>query len=182
VWLAPKILIRPYLIKILSSCLQLRIRKSALNDKQHSTYIIRRDTLLGVGKMLGELIYEAMGKTLGLRVLDDNGTMEMTIQEQGVVFGTECTITVTLVGKHRPNGIMYSEGHGIMVTKDGDTATLTLSGITIPKGLPPIGSIRGATFFNTQSPKLARLNSVVCVFEAEVNADHSYSVKDWEWK
>ncbi len=32
--------------------------------------------------MLGELIYEAMGKTLGLRVLDDNGTMEMTIQEQ----------------------------------------------------------------------------------------------------
>ena len=69
-----------------------------------------------------------------------------------------------------------------MVTKDGDTATLTLSGITIPKGLPPIGSIRGATFFNTQSPKLARLNSVVCVFEAEVNADHSYSVKDWEWK
>jgi hypothetical protein len=37
-------------------------------------------------KMLGELIYEAVGKTLGLRILDDNGTMEITIQEQGTVF------------------------------------------------------------------------------------------------
>jgi hypothetical protein len=35
--------------------------------------------------MLGDLIYEAKGKTLGLRVLDDNGTMEMTIMENGVV-------------------------------------------------------------------------------------------------
>ena len=132
--------------------------------------------------MLGELIYEAMGKTLGLRMLDDNGTMEITIQEQGTVFGIECTLTATLVEKYRPTGIMYSEGHGIMMTKDGDIATLTLSAITIPKGLPPLGSIRGVTFFNTQSPKLARLNSVCCVFEAEMNEDHSYSVKDWEWK
>jgi uncharacterized protein YuzE len=132
--------------------------------------------------MLGELIYEAMGKTLGLRMLDDNGTMEITIQEQGTVFGIECTLTATLVQKYRPTEIQYSEGHGIMVTKDGDTATLTLSAITIPKGLPPLGSIRGVTFFNAQSPKLARLNSVVCIFEAEMNEDHSYSVKDWEWK
>lgn len=141
------------------------------------TYFVKR--LL---KMLGDLIYEAMGKTVGMRVLDDNGTMEITLEEQGKIFGIECSLTVTFVGKHRPNGIMYSEGHGIMMTKDGDVATLTLSGITIPKGIPPLGSVRGATFFNTQSPKLARLNSVVCVYEAEVNEDSSYTVKDWEWK
>lgn len=132
--------------------------------------------------MLGDLIYEAKGKTLGLRVLDDNGTMELTIQEHGVVLGAECTTTVTLVSKHRLDGTQYSEGHGIMSTLDGDVATLTLSAITIPKGLPPLGSIRGATFFNTQSPKLSRLNRVVCIFEAELNEDASYSVKDWEWK
>jgi hypothetical protein len=32
-----------------------------------------------VNKMLGELIYEGKGKMIGMRVLDDNGTMETTI-------------------------------------------------------------------------------------------------------
>jgi hypothetical protein len=77
--------------------------------------------------------------------------------------------------------IEYSEGRGILLTKDGDAATLIMSGISIPKGLSP-NSVRGATIFNTQSPKLARLNSVVCVYEGEVNDDSSYTIKDWEWK
>ena len=132
--------------------------------------------------MLGDLIYEANGNTIGLRVLDDNGTMELTLQEKGVVFGTECTTMVTLVGKRRPDGTQFSEGHGVMSTKEGDAATLHVSCITIPKELPPLGSVRGASFFNTQSPKLARLNTLVCVFEAEINEDMSYTIKDWEWK
>ena len=36
--------------------------------------------------MLGDLIYEAAGKVVGMRVLDDNGTMEITLDEQGRVF------------------------------------------------------------------------------------------------
>ncbi|KKH53043.1 hypothetical protein [Methanosarcina mazei] len=52
--------------------------------------------------MLGDLIYEAMGKTTGMRVLDDNGTVEMTLEEKGNVFGIECTLTLTVVGKNRP--------------------------------------------------------------------------------
>ena len=119
---------------------------------------------------------------MDIQLNDEYGTIEMTIMEQGVVFGIECTTTVTLVSKHRPDGTQYAEGHGIMSTKDGDTATLTLSGITIPKGLPPQGSVRGATFYNTQSPKISRLNRIVCVFEVELNADMSFTVKDWEWK
>ena len=132
--------------------------------------------------MLGDLIYEAMEKTTGMRVLDDNGTVEMTLEEKGNVFGIECTLTLTVVGKNRPNGMQYSEGRGILITKDGDAATLTMSGISISKGLPPRSSVRGATIFNTQAPKLARLNSVVCVFEGEVSEDSSYTIKDWEWK
>jgi len=132
--------------------------------------------------MLGDLIYEARGKTVGMRVLDENGTMEITLEEKGNVFGIECTLTVTFVDKPRSNGMQCSEGRGILLTKDGDAATLTMSGISIPKGLPPRSSVRGATIFNTQSPKLARLNSVVCVYEGEVNEDWSYTIKDWEWK
>jgi uncharacterized protein YuzE len=133
-------------------------------------------------KMLGDLIYEAAGKVVGMRVLDDNGTMEITLDEQGKVFGIECSLTLTAAGKLRPNGMQYSEGRGFLITKDGDLATLIMSGISIPKGRPPSSSVRGATIFNTQSPKLARLNSVVCVYEGEVNEDNSYTIKDWEWK
>ncbi len=132
--------------------------------------------------MLGDLIYEAMGKTVGMRVLDDNGTMEITLEERGKIFGIECTLTLTAVGKPKPDGMQYSEGRGFLLTKDGDLATLIMSGVSIPKGLPPKSSVRGATIFTTQSPKLARLNSVVCVYESEVNEDSSYTVKDWEWK
>ena len=46
----------------------------------------------------------------------------------------------------------------------------------------PACSVRGTIFFRTQSPKLARLNSIVGVYEIEVNEDLSYKVKDWEWK
>jgi hypothetical protein len=132
--------------------------------------------------MLGELVLEASGKLIGLRVLDENATMEMTTQEQGTIFGSECSTTMTFVGTPRPDGTVYVEGYGMTLTKEGDAATLTSSGIMIPKGPMPVSSIRGATFFRTQSPKLARLNSVVCIYEVEVNEDWSFKTKDWEWK
>jgi hypothetical protein len=132
--------------------------------------------------MLGDLIYEATGKVIGTRVLDENGTMEITLQEQGMLFGSECTVTLTVVSKLGSNGILYSEGYGVLLTKDGDTATCTLSGITISKELTSLSCIRGAAFCRTQSQKLARLNSVVCIYEAETNDDVSYNLKGWEWK
>jgi hypothetical protein len=132
--------------------------------------------------MLGNLIYEATTKVIGTRVLDENGTMETTLHEQGKILGIECTVTATFVSEPRPNGIMYSEGYGVLLTIDGDTATLTISGVTIPKGHPSLSSIRGAAYCLTQSPKLARLNSVVCIYEAETNDGMSYIIKGWEWK
>lgn len=132
--------------------------------------------------MLGDLIFEATGKVIGTRVLDGNGTMETTLQEQGLLFGSDCTVTITVVNKPGPDGVMYSEGYGVLLTKDGDTATCTLSGITISKELTSLSSIRGAAFCRTQSQKLARLNSIVCIYEAETNDDVNYSLKSWEWK
>lgn len=32
--------------------------------------------------MLGDLIYEAVGKTTGMKVLDDNGTLELTMRKR----------------------------------------------------------------------------------------------------
>jgi hypothetical protein len=139
-------------------------------------------TLFEVFDMLGDLIYEALGKIIGMRVLDDNGKIEMTLQEQGEIFGSGCSTTLTLVGKPEINGVQYMEGYGILMTKDGDTATITLNGRNIPKGLPPLAKFLGAVYMRTQSPKLPRLNSEVYMCEAEMNEDMSYNVKLWEWK
>lgn len=132
--------------------------------------------------MLGDLIYEATSKVVGTRVLDENGTIEITYQEHGKLLGIECNTTLTLMGKLDPDKVQHTNGYGISITKDGDTATLTVSGIIIPKELPFLASNRGAAFFRTHSPKLMRLNSIVFVYEAEVNEDMSYKVKAWEWK
>ena len=131
--------------------------------------------------MLGDLIYEAKGKVKGMRVLDEYGTTELTLQEQGVLFGIECSTTLTHVSKPELNECNTWKGTTLL-TKDGDTVTFTISGITIPKGLSPLSSFRGAVFCRTQSPKLSRLNSVICICEAEMNKDTSYCVKAWEWK
>ena len=128
------------------------------------------------------MIYEALGKTIGMRVLDDNGKIEITLQEQGKIFGIECSTTLTFVGKPEINGVQYMEGYGILVTKDGETATITLNGRNIPKGLPPLAKFLGAVYMRTQSPKLSRLNSEVYMCEAEMKEDMTYMVKLWEWK
>lgn len=38
-------------------------------------------------RMLGDLIYEGNGKTIGIRMLDNKGTIEMTLQEEGKILG-----------------------------------------------------------------------------------------------
>jgi hypothetical protein len=65
-------------------------------------YILYQEVI----KMLGDLIYEAAGKVVGMRVLDGNGTMEMTLEERGKIFGIECSLTLTCVGKPRPGGML----------------------------------------------------------------------------
>ncbi|MGZ4864678.1 MAG: hypothetical protein ACXV5H_07280 [Halobacteriota archaeon] len=132
--------------------------------------------------MLGDVVYEGTGKLVSMRVLDNNGTMELTFQEQGKAFGIPCSNVLTYVTTPRPDGITYAEGRGVLVTVNGDTATIISHSIGMPKPNPPATSIRGASFFYTQSPKLARFNKIVCVHEVEANEDWTYTVKDWEWK
>ncbi len=42
---------------------------------------------------------------------------------------------------------------------------------------------RGAIFYKTSSTgRLASINNVVGVFEADVDTDGNFSLKSWEWK
>ena len=68
------------------------------------------------------------------------------------------------------------------MTKDGEAAMGIVSGLTKLSGTGMAGTSRGAVFFQTQSPKLARLNSTMAVVEVEQDENGNTHVKMWEWK
>ena len=67
------------------------------------------------------------------------------------------------------------------MTPDGGMATWKGAGVGRFVGGGAV-SYRGALYYNSASPKLARLNSVVVVFEYEVDAAGNTQTKSWEWK
>lgn len=134
--------------------------------------------------MIGEMVWELTGKIVGQRLTKHYGgemKLERTIEAKGKVFGEEVTFMATIWSKEKPQGGMFSKGHGIMMTKKGEKVTLWGSGTTTSKGIP-VGSIRGARYAQTSAPSLSRLNNVALVFEIEIGADGSYKDKTWEWK
>src|ERR671911_2947940 len=113
--------------------------------------------------MLGQLLFESRGRITGQRVLSvEDGTpkFEVSITGTGIFTGSlEVTTTWPYWTIRRPDGTSYSEGQGVIMTKDGrDVATAT--GRTEGK-MVESGKMRyvGALFYETQSEnKLAFLN------------------------
>lgn len=134
--------------------------------------------------MLGELIVEEKGKITGRRVVPSKGgasRVEVSFQANGKILGIEHRVLVTYWSVVQPNGFLYGEGQGVVMTKDGDQATFLGQGTG--KFKPGGGvSYRGAVYYQTASPKLARLNGIAAVFEYETDANDNTSAKSWEWK
>jgi hypothetical protein len=137
--------------------------------------------------MLGELLFESKGKITGKRVLSvENGIpkLEISITGTGIFTGSlEVTTTWTYWVIQRPDGTSYSEGQGVIMTKDGgEVATATGRG---EGKMTESGKMRyvSALFYETNSKdKLAFLNHLLGVNEYEVDASGSYEHKLWEWK
>ena len=130
--------------------------------------------------MLGELIAENRGKRTARRVLSD-GKVEVSFEDSGKLLGIDTAGPVTYWAQVRSDGTLYGEGQGIVITKDGDMATLRGMGVGRFTGGGAV-SYRGAISYFSASPKLARLNSVAAIFEFEVDAAGNTSSKSWEWK
>jgi hypothetical protein len=133
--------------------------------------------------MLGEQIGEGRGKRTYRKVLSvDNGfKVEVAFESKGKLLGSEGMEIGTYWSESRPDGTLYGEGHGVFVGMDGSMATWKGAGVG---KLSPTGSVsyRGAIYYNSASPKFARLNSVAAVFEFEVDAEGNTHSKMWEWK
>ncbi len=132
--------------------------------------------------MLGELIAEAKGKTILVRVLPtEEPQLEITEQGTATFLGIEGTAIETFVQKFRPGGILYGEGDAIFTSKDGEVAKWKGAGIGHPTGSNTARFVASGTF-RTTSEKLDRLNHVVSLIEYETFEDGSYQWKMWEWK
>jgi len=80
--------------------------------------------------MLGELLFESRGRVTGQRIRSvENGIpkLEISIAGTGIFTGSlEVTTTWTYWVIQRPDGTSYSQGQGVIMTKDGrDVTTAT---------------------------------------------------------
>ena len=133
--------------------------------------------------MLGELISESKGKRTARRVLSASPgfKVEVSFEDNGKLLGIEAHTIATYWSEGRPDGSLYGEGQAAIITRDGEVVTWKGQGVG---KLLAGGSVsyRGAVYFSTASPTLARLNTVAGVFEFEVDADGNTTSKVWEWK
>ena len=101
--------------------------------------------------MLGEKIGEISGKVTMQRVLPNPGgylKMETSFHASGSVLGTNIKDTGTDWTIFRPDGTQYSEGQGVMITKDGKTATWTGHGVGV-MNKDGTATYCGALYFQT---------------------------------
>jgi hypothetical protein len=137
--------------------------------------------------VLGQLLYESKGKIIGQRVLCvENGIpkQEVSISGTGTFTGSlEVTTPWTYSAIQRPDGTSYSQGQGVIMTKDGrEVATATGRGEGRMIDSEKMRYI-GALFYETHSKdRLAFLNHLIGVNEYEVDAAGNYEHKLWAWK
>jgi hypothetical protein len=133
--------------------------------------------------MLGEQLGELRGKRTARRVLsvDDGLKLEVTFESKGKFAGADVMEIGTYWSATRPGGGLYGEGQGVVMSQDGETATWKGGGVGKLTGGGAV-SFRGAIYYSSASPKLARLNGIAVFFEFDVDADGNTHSKVWEWK
>ena len=132
--------------------------------------------------MLGDLIGETRGKRIVRRVLSsDPPTVEVTFEDHGKMLGVDVTGFGTYESEIRADGSIYGEGEGMYMSATGDMLAWKGSGLG-KFGDGGAVSYRGILYYQSTSPKFAKLNTVAGVFEYEVDPKGDTHAKVWEWK
>ncbi len=134
--------------------------------------------------MIGQKLGDFQGKVTGQRVLPSEGQgprVETSVEFSGPLLGVASTGMATYRVVARPDGTLYGVGDGVTMSKEGDMAQYVGQGIvrfTAGGGT----SIRGSFFYQTPSPKWARLNSMAVMFEWDADEHGNAKGAIWEWK
>jgi hypothetical protein len=134
--------------------------------------------------MLGDLISEARGRRTGRRVVTGPSgapRVEVSFEDSGKLLGMDGNMIGTYTSEVRPDGTIFGEGQGVIVTADGGMVSWKGMGTGVFRQGGAVG-YRGSIHYFTASANLARLNSIAGVFEFEVDAEGNTHGKIWEWK
>jgi hypothetical protein len=144
---------------------------------------------------LGEPLFVEQGRITGQRVLTvapqpqlETSFMANTSINNGTGFVVNAinigTTTITL----NADGTFRGEGQGVLRTEGGDFASWTSQTVG---SLDPEGNIivHGVTFWSTPpssstttTSELAFMNSVIGLFEMQIDRQGNLSVTEWEWE
>ena len=134
--------------------------------------------------MLGELLGEDRGQITYTRVLPtepgQNPKVEISFESNGVMLGVSAHEIGTYCASARPNGTLFGEGQGVLMSPQGDMATWRGQGVgrmTESGGT----EFRGTIYFETASERWARLNSIAGVYEYSADESGKTETKLWEW-
>lgn len=135
--------------------------------------------------MLGEQIGEETGQITGTRVLSDDGAgpkVEVSFQSSGTILGIHESDMGTYISVARPDGTLFGEGQGILMTDQGEVVTWRGQGVGRPTGRGMAATWRASIYGQTTSERLARLNTIATVIELDIDESGQLSSQSWEWK
>jgi hypothetical protein len=83
----------------------------------------------GGSSILGDVLGESKGKRIVRRVLSSGPLkVEVSFEDTGTMLGVATNGTGTYTSEARPDGSLYGEGQGVMITADGEPITWRGSG------------------------------------------------------
>jgi len=87
------------------------------------------------------------------------------------------TYTFTSNGTMKGNIETFDQGHGVITTKDGETANYTF--IEVFNGT----DYQGASAYSTNSTgKLSFLDNILLIFKGGADESGNYALEQWQWK
>jgi hypothetical protein len=141
------------------------------------TNTIPFNTGYGQTASLGEPIFVEKGKVTVQKEIGPNRT-QFTFTGNGTMNGNiEVTNTGEYVSISKGNNQTFDQGHGVITTKDGETANYTF--IEVFNGT----DYQGASAYSTNSTgKLSFLDNILLIFKGGADESGNYALEQWQWK
>ncbi|HEY1249424.1 MAG TPA: hypothetical protein VGE97_10585 [Nitrososphaera sp.] len=116
----------------------------------------------------GDVIQKEIGPNRSTYTFTSNGTLNGTI---------EYSKAGEYVSVSKGNNQTFDQGHGVIMTKDGETANYTF--IEVFNGT----DYQGASAYSTNSTGvLSFLNNILLIFKGGADESGNYALEQWHWK
>jgi hypothetical protein len=115
-----------------------------------------------------DVIQKEVGPSRSTYTFTSNGTMKGNI---------EYSKAGEFVSISKGNNQTFDQGHGVITTKDGETANYTF--IEVFNGTDYLGASADST---NSTGKLSFLDNILLIFKGGADDSGNYALEQWQWK